>query len=1052
MPRRASTVAVLLFASGGCSLVYETVWMRELRLVFGASTMASGAVVACFLGGLGVGSLLLGPRADAHPRPLALYARFEAGIAASAAATPLLVWVARAIYLGLGGTRALGWAGASIARLVLSALIFAVPTVLMGGTLPAAARAIAREAGGGRRAFAVLYGTGTLGAVAGCLASTFVLPEIYGARLTLWIACLVNALVAFAARDLARRSPSLAAGTDGADGAEAGEARETREIPAWFALAGAAIVGFAFCLLELVWYRMLAPLLGGSVFTFGVVLAVALLGIGAGGVAYALRPPAAAATVHAFAWTCFVQAACIAAPYALGDHLALLAALLRPVGGLSFAAQVAAWSVIAGVVVLPAAFVSGAQLPLLVGLLGRGDGDVGRDVGRAYAANTAGAVAGSIAGGFGLIPALTAPGCWRLAAWLSFLLGAVAVTLAGSRRLGRTTAAVAVGLAAIALARAQGPTAAWRHSPIGAGRVDVERLRTRNDARAFEEDRRGAIAWEAEGRESSVALEVDMGLAFVINGKGDGNARYDAATAVMLGVTGALLHPHPQRAMVIGLGSGETAGWLAAIDTVTDVDVAELEPAVLEVARRCAIANHHALENPKVHVELGDARELLATSTARYDLIASEPSNPYRAGVASLFTRDYYETVASRLEEGGLFLQWVQGYEVDAATLDGVYATLASVFPEVETWELSSDDLLLIAAKRPIEHDVERIRLRLGQEAYGSAAAVSLRATDVEGFLSHFVATPALARAVARSGAAPVSTDDANFVERGFARSVGSGPASFHVADVRRAARSIGAHRPALTGGTVDWARVEDGVVDHHVAEETPPPEDPPGLPPERAHRAASLRAFAAGDLRRAVAEWRGQPQEPAGPTPRAALASALAGLGDPEALRYADAIRAFDPAEADAILARLRWRQGRASEAVDALEAFFLRLRADPWPMLRLVSSAIDEAREITTAEARFAPRLYAALREPFALRVFDNARKRAALEAALRNPDVPCADAFALFEPHVPWEEEVLRRRLACYRDAGPPAAAESAERDVREWLANRPAPFGASLSAEP
>src|SRR5207245_2933015 len=113
--------------------------------------------------------------------------------------------------------------------------------------------------------------------------------------------------------------------------------------------------------------------------------------------------------------------------------------------------------------------------------------------------------------------------------------------------------------------------------------------------------------------------------------------------------------------------------------------------------------NHEALDNPKVHVEIGDARELLLTSKRRYDLIASEPSNPYRAGVASLFTNGYYEAVASRLDEEGIFLQWLQGYEVDGQTVRTVYATLASVFPEVETWELESPDMLLVASKKPLD-------------------------------------------------------------------------------------------------------------------------------------------------------------------------------------------------------------------------------------------------------------------------------------------------------------------------------------------------------------
>jgi len=438
---RRTKIALLLFASGACSLVYETVWLRELRLVFGASTMASAAVVACFVGGLGAGGLVFGRRADAHPRPLALYAAFEGGIATTAAVTPALLVLVRAAYVALGGTRVLGLLGGTVLRLVFSALVFAVPTVLMGGTLPAVARAVEDEGDRGRRSVAVLYGVNTLGAVAGCLASTFVLFEVFGTRVTLWIACLVNALVAVTARSLSRampmpHAPSLLAG---------GDARGKIECPTWLALAAAAVSGFVFCLLELVWYRMLAPILGGTVFTFGVVLALALLGIGLGGLAYGMRRRDQAANLLGFAWVCLLEAVVVAIPYALGDRLAVLAALLGPIGGWSFGLRVASWALVTGIVVLPAAFASGVQLPLLIGLLGHGRERVGRDVGLAYATNTLGAILGSLSGGFGLIPALTAPGCWRLAVWSLVALGLAA--LAWNRQLIASLAPAAAGVA-----------------------------------------------------------------------------------------------------------------------------------------------------------------------------------------------------------------------------------------------------------------------------------------------------------------------------------------------------------------------------------------------------------------------------------------------------------------------------------------------------------------------------------------------------------------------------------------------------------------------------
>ncbi len=204
-PRHAG-IGTILFASGFCSLVYQVAWLRLLRLIFGASTASTGAVLAIFMGGLGLGGWLFGRRVLRAANPLALYSWLEVGIALSAMASPLLVTAARAVYFGLGGVDALGLGAATAVRLALAAVILGLPTTLMGGTLPAVAQALERDADRGRRRLAWLYGINTLGAVSGALLATFVLIELVGIRSSLWLAAMVNLLLAIAARQLARRS------------------------------------------------------------------------------------------------------------------------------------------------------------------------------------------------------------------------------------------------------------------------------------------------------------------------------------------------------------------------------------------------------------------------------------------------------------------------------------------------------------------------------------------------------------------------------------------------------------------------------------------------------------------------------------------------------------------------------------------------------------------------------------------------------------------------------------------------------------------------------
>ena len=181
--------------------------------------------------------------------------------------------------------------------------------------------------------------------------------------------------------------------------------------------------------MELVWYRLLAPLLGGSVFTFGLVLAVALAGIGLGGLLYALFASDKPASLSGFGWTCLIEAGAIAATYALGDRIAYLAATLLPIETTGFGARIAGWTIVTLIVVLPPAIVAGYQFPLLIALFGRAREAIGAQIGRAYAANTLGAVVGSLAGGFGLLPWLSATGAWRFAAIVLLVLGAAAVVL-----------------------------------------------------------------------------------------------------------------------------------------------------------------------------------------------------------------------------------------------------------------------------------------------------------------------------------------------------------------------------------------------------------------------------------------------------------------------------------------------------------------------------------------------------------------------------------------------------------------------------------------------
>ena len=548
--------------------------------------------------------------------------------------------------------------------------------------------------------------------------------------------------------------------------------------------------------------------------------------------------------------------------------------------------------------------------------------------------------------------------------------------------------------------------------------------------------------------ESSVALSTQQGYNFIVNGKVDGHARIDAGTQVMSGLIGAALHPRPQRTLVVGLGTGSTAGWLGAVPTMERVDVVELEPAILRVARDCAPVNHGVLDNPKVHVSIADAREVLLTTKERYDLIFSEPSNPYRAGIASLFTQEFYEASAKRLAEGGIFLQWLQAYDVDAQTVRTVYATLASVFPHVETWLSDSGDLILVAALQHLEHDAAALRGRLAEEPYRTAMASVWRMTDLEGFLAHHVANDTLTRAVLAQEKASLNTDDRNLLEFSFARTVGKGR-SFDEIQVFDLAMERREDRPDVRG-KVDWAGVDDRRMAMFYLHGRPPLSIARYTPAQLRWAAAWARQLG-GDFGPWHAAWSADKPAPRSLLDLEILAEGTADRGDEEAPAAITALRPLQPVQADAFLARFHLRRGQLAEAATAAIAALEGYRGDPWPRLDVMTRFLALVVEIGTLDKAQGARLFDALKEPFVAHMLDEDRLRARVRLAGRVDFTKlCLDAYLPFEPHVPFRHAFLRKRLECYVAHEHPRRLD-AERDLALFLDAETITFRAGLEED-
>lgn len=1051
----------LLLLSGCCALVYQVGWLRELRLVFGSSTLASAVVLAIFMGGLGFGGLYWGKVVDRSPNPFRLYAFFEIGIAILAAISPFSITLIKNLYLGLGGSLAMGQTVALLIRVGASALVLGAPTFLMGGTLPAVARTVENEADRGRRTLALFYGLNTIGGVVGVIVATFFLLELLGTRMTIWSGSLLNLLVGFAALILATRKgeapreelssqpPELSGNGDAETGLVISS---TTPLSPNFIYAAAFLVGFSFFIMEIVWNRMLTPLLGGSVYSFGLVIAVVLAGIGLGGWLYSIGNKRSPATVQILAVTLGLEALALAIPFALGDRLAILAALLRPFGELGFGGLIAGWAVVTAIIVLPASLVAGFQFPLLVNLLGQGRQDIGQHTGRIYAWNTFGAISGVLAGGMGLVRFLSAPGCWQAVVIILCLLAGAFVLKSFFQQDRKVLPALSLlGIcAALILITAEGPTAAWRHTPVGVGNVSLTG-ESRIGIRDWLNQARRVILWEVDGIESSIGLQVYNGLAFIVNGKVDGNASADAGTQIMGPFIGAILHPEPKNALVIGLGTGSSAGWLADIESVEHVDVMELEPAILEVARRSSPANRNALENPKVNMIIGDARESLMTSEQKYDLIFSEPSNPYRAGIASLYTEEYYRAVYDRLQTGGYFSQWVQAYDVDSETLYVIVATLSTVFQEVEIWQTKLNDLVFVCSKNKKKHSVPFLRDRLASEPYKSAMMAGWGIHGLEGFLaaklSGFMFAGDIKKRHVEKGL--INSDDKMLVEFGFARntSIKTPPS---ISGFRQSFKAEDGIKPVWDEEfkEVDWSRVNKSysVMFPEVIGEL----IRYGDNSQHLHNWQTVySSYLKQDYRAILGIWQSGGWQPEYPLELAIIGEAFADAGDPGAMKWAEHLSQFRPVEAKIILGRYFWKKGEVEQAFNVMETAFLEYRQNPWPHATVMTHALDLVAEIAFNKAGIGARFYELLSVPFSVYNLEDRRLFTLLTLSSTIDCEHAAEVFESMEPNVPFKKPVLEYRQRCYEETGSPHL-KQARLDLEEFNKTIPPPFTSNLPA--
>jgi spermidine synthase len=682
-PLRARLVPLALVFSGFGALAVEVLWQRLLTRVLGGTTNAVTAVLIAYMAGLAIGSAIAGRQGDRLSPRAALRAYVGLEVVIWLAAS-LVTVVLASVPVGLGGLlTALGEGTPRfLARFAIAALLLLLPTIAMGATLPL----VVRAASGGRRdallsSTGQMYAANTLGAVLGALAGPFVLMPALGVRgATLAAAC--GSLLAAGIASFATPAGDVAASPgEGDTGTEPAEPTA----PVLLVSAAAFATGAAALGLQVLWTRWLATLGGSTVYSFGLVVAVVLLGIVLGSTAVALAARRLSPRDVA------VAAGLLSLIGAGGAVLLLPVVELVPPAfeRLGASNQLSVWSVLlmvslaALVMILPPTVCFGAVLPLGVRAVRSAGGASAAAVGRVYAANTVGALLGAGATGLGLVAAL---GLARSAVALSAVpVAAGTALLLAIPGLSRRQRALFLVLG---LGAAASLVNTYLPSPYaGAARAFVPR-RGQEQAR---------ILYYGEGPEASVLVEANREQrSFYVNSRIEASTQWaDVRTQYVLAHLPALLAGGAPRSLVVGLGSGMTAGALTRWGAVT---VAEINHTVPGATRRFADYNHDVVDRADLRIE--DGRVILAEAGPPYALVTTDPIHPGVSGAASLYTLEHFLLSRRRLAPGGVISLWVPLYQMGQEEVRGIIGTFLDVFPDAELY-LNREQATLIGGGRP---------------------------------------------------------------------------------------------------------------------------------------------------------------------------------------------------------------------------------------------------------------------------------------------------------------------------------------------------------------
>ncbi|HSK63963.1 MAG TPA: fused MFS/spermidine synthase [Pyrinomonadaceae bacterium] len=704
----------LFVASGATGLIYEILWARMLGLVFGATTLAVSTVLAAFMGGLALGSALAGRLAPRITKPVSAYGWMEIGIAVYALLVPFLFQTVDDLYAYIWQQLQPGFFAFTLLRFALSCLMLLIPTTLMGATLPVLAAALLRSAGHDSNSVTRLYASNLIGAILGTVLAGFVLLPVFGVRTTIVIAAVINVVVGIIALLIQRDFADVPSGIDAYKSADAIEPKLVVE-RARFWLVAAFVSGFVTISTQVSWTRILTMIIGSSTYAFSIVVALFLVGLAGGAWFIGRKDRSAKLRTTIMVVEVVTTISLLLSLYVLNRIPGILIDLGLRLQISSWAGLLALQILSATLLIFVPALLMGMVMPLVL-VWASNQSEGATRVGRIYAVNTVGAITGAFVAGFVLIPETSIRFTLLLAATLCLFVAVLSYKPEAGRLEPAVKRGLAIGLTPVLVIALfiLAPRMNLADLSIGAYDSLVRVLAQTREGSADESQPTGPnihqLLMYREGPTATVTVRRDGDtVSMAINGRTNASdSNFDMPTQVMLGQLPMLLAPQRNNGLIIGYATGVTVGAMlqSPIQSVTCV---ELEPATVDGSRFFEHVNNRPLDDPRTQLIIDDARTYLRVSPVRYDVIVSEPSHPWVPGVANLFTQEFFELGRSRLSEQGIFVQWVQIYQLSTESLRSVLATYHKVFPHVLVFRVGGlsrgKDLLLIGSNQPLNLD-----------------------------------------------------------------------------------------------------------------------------------------------------------------------------------------------------------------------------------------------------------------------------------------------------------------------------------------------------------